>query len=465
MKRALLKKSILATIILVILVFNLTATSLFVGAEDPGTGKFLTITIDGNGSVVATKVKSGESWTFTYDDPPQTEKVGAGTVKLEAVAGTNWEFSHWDQDITGPDNPVNYKTRKYGEVTAVFVPITYTITASAGAGGSISPSGAVSVVSGNSQAFVVTPDFGYHILDVVVDTISQGPLETYEFVNVVTDHTISVEFEINIYTITATAHEGGSINPSGAVSVVHGDDVTFEFTPNTGYHVSAVVVDGEYVTLVPTTFTASYAFEDVIVDGHIIDVFFSPDGIADITAGDDVTVFLSSGVSLSFDSVGSGIAFGSEILSTDPGDVVVWEITVDAILGNQVIVALRYDDTGMTQNEEENLRLYISDVDYELYLHVDFNDDGVVDGQDVKIISNIVKHPKFIPDPEEDPDGYQLYLDNYDLDGSGTIDQLDIHIVNQLKEIEWTDITYGPVDTVNNIIYGLTDHFSIFRCR
>ncbi|UCE96351.1 MAG: hypothetical protein JSV51_01710 [Candidatus Bathyarchaeota archaeon] len=217
--------------------------------------------------------------------------------------------------------------------------------------------------------------------------------------------------------------------------------------------------------MVTTEFTQSYQFIEIKEAGHTLAVTFSVDGQADIAGGSNVTVFLSSFASLTFGDVGDGYAFGNELLSISPGDVVVWEITVDATLGQQVIVALRYDDTGLSQTEEENLRMYRSDVDYDLWLHCDFNDDGTIDGQDVKVISNIVKHPKFLPDEFEDPELYQLYLDNYDLDGSGTIDELDIHVVNTMKNIEWIDITYGPVDTVNNIIYGLTDHFSIFRGR
>src|SRR5207302_3174207 len=50
----------------------------------------------------------------------------------------------------------------------------YTIAASAGGGGSISPSGSVSVNSGGDQSFNITPDFGYHIADVLVDTVTVG---------------------------------------------------------------------------------------------------------------------------------------------------------------------------------------------------------------------------------------------------------------------------------------------------
>ena len=71
---------------------------------------------------------------------------------------------------------------------------THTITATAGTGGSISPSGEVSVRDGASQAFAITPDEGNKVRDVVVDGASVGALGSYSFEDVREDHTISVTF-------------------------------------------------------------------------------------------------------------------------------------------------------------------------------------------------------------------------------------------------------------------------------
>jgi len=69
-----------------------------------------------------------------------------------------------------------------------------TITATAGSGGIISPSGYVGVPNGANQGFTITANPGYDILDVVVDTVSQGAISSYTFYNVITDHTISATF-------------------------------------------------------------------------------------------------------------------------------------------------------------------------------------------------------------------------------------------------------------------------------
>jgi parallel beta-helix repeat protein len=74
---------------------------------------------------------------------------------------------------------------------------------------------------------------------------------------------------IPTFTITASAGAGGSISPSGSVNVAYGDDQTFTVTPNSGYQVASVLMDG-----VPAT--APYTFTNVIADGHTISATFEP---------------------------------------------------------------------------------------------------------------------------------------------------------------------------------------------
>ena len=70
----------------------------------------------------------------------------------------------------------------------------YTIKATAGAGGSISPSGNVSVREGRDQTFTITPDKGYAVSDVKIDGKSIGAVKSYTFENVRRTHTIEVIF-------------------------------------------------------------------------------------------------------------------------------------------------------------------------------------------------------------------------------------------------------------------------------
>jgi len=144
----------------------------------------------------------------------------------------------------------------------------YTITSTAGAGGSISPSGAVTVLSGGSQTFTIAPDPGYHVTDVLVDGSSDGAVTNFTFTDVTTNHTISASFVINTYVIAASAGANGMISPSGAVTANYGDSVTLTISPDPGYHVADVLVDGASVGAV-----ISYTLNAVTSD-HTINATF-----------------------------------------------------------------------------------------------------------------------------------------------------------------------------------------------
>ena len=84
----------------------------------------------------------------------------------------------------------------------------YTIKATAGTGGSISPSGNVSVREGSDQTFTITPDKGYAVANVKIDGKSIGAVKSYTFENVRRTHTIEVIFVKG----TASASTGDSSN-------------------------------------------------------------------------------------------------------------------------------------------------------------------------------------------------------------------------------------------------------------
>ena len=143
-------------------------------------------------------------------------------------------------------------------ISASFAPLTYTITASSGSNGTISPSGATQVNHGGSQAFSITPATGYKVADVLVDGASVGAVTSYTFTNVTAARTISATFSQLSYNITASAGANGSISPSGTVQVAHGGSKTFTITPSSNYKIAGVLVDG--ISVGPVT---SYTFSNV----------------------------------------------------------------------------------------------------------------------------------------------------------------------------------------------------------
>jgi len=88
---------------------------------------------------------------------------------------------------------------------------TYTITASAGSHGSISPSGSITVNQDSDKSFTITPDTGYQIDDVLVDGSSVGAVSLYTFTNVTQDHTISATFIIE----SSGTYDLRDIGPAG----------------------------------------------------------------------------------------------------------------------------------------------------------------------------------------------------------------------------------------------------------
>lgn len=158
----------------------------------------------------------------------------------------------------------------------ISAPSTHTITSSVGSNGTISPLGATSVTDGTDQAYTITASGGYHISDVVIDSVSVGAISTFTFTNVIADHTISATFAIDSvapgnHTITSSAGSNGSISPLGAVSVTDSTDQSFTITANNGYHISDVLVDSVSVGAV-----SAYSFTNVTTD-HTISATYEVD--------------------------------------------------------------------------------------------------------------------------------------------------------------------------------------------
>jgi hypothetical protein len=123
---------------------------------------------------------------------------------------------------------------------------TYTIKASAGAGGTISPSGNVSVTAGATKTFTLTPDTGYSIVFPMGGTCGGMPSgnklsgTTYTTKAVTANCTVTAVFA-PAYTITASVNGGGgTINPSGYLSATSGTSQSITIKPNTGYMLNSI---------------------------------------------------------------------------------------------------------------------------------------------------------------------------------------------------------------------------------
>ncbi len=117
----------------------------------------------------------------------------------------------------------------------------FIITASAGSGGTITPSGAVNVTAGADQSFAISANACYLIADVIVDGVSRGAVSSYTFTNVTANHTISATFVANPAPVASiTGPPSGSIYPANTAVAFSG-----AFTDNAGdTHVAKWYYDG-----------------------------------------------------------------------------------------------------------------------------------------------------------------------------------------------------------------------------
>ena len=131
----------------------------------------------------STGVSNKNTPTFNYSTSNLAVGTYTATITISASGASN----------TPQTIPV---TLKVLPPTKALSPtsLTLTITASAGAGGSISPAGTISVKAGSSQTFNITPKSKYRISKVKIDGISISPITSYTFNNVTANHTISASF-------------------------------------------------------------------------------------------------------------------------------------------------------------------------------------------------------------------------------------------------------------------------------
>ena len=110
----------------------------------------------------------------------------------------------------------DYATNIY--VTDLYAAFAYTITASSNVGGSISPNGETVVPENGSKSYRISANIGYGIKDVLIDGVSQGPITSYTFTNVNSDHTIEVIFE-PVPTVVAAIEK----NKMHAIGLIEGE--------------------------------------------------------------------------------------------------------------------------------------------------------------------------------------------------------------------------------------------------
>lgn len=145
--------------------------------------------------------ENGTSWIVSYkaetDTVYQIDTVYFGSYDFQGLtSSTNYQVQI--VSICGENRTSAIADTSF--TTAEFIPdpVYYTITATADAGGSITPSGNIRILEGTDTTFLITPDEEYVIQSVLVNDVNVGNATTYTFRNVQGDSSIRVAFAVGI---------------------------------------------------------------------------------------------------------------------------------------------------------------------------------------------------------------------------------------------------------------------------
>ena len=221
--------------------------------------------------VTATGTDVTYQWQIDRND-------GKGFVDITGADSASYTTGVTDKDCDG----FKYQcviSNAAGSVTTDTAVLTvkekYTITATAGKHGSISPSGAVEVVEGSNQTFAITAEEGYEIKSLTVDGKSVDAVTSYTFENVAAAHTIGVTFKLQ-YKILDGANSSWTQNTDGSIRI-RGNG---EFSKFVNVKVDGVIVDPANYTVtegstiiefkpeyLKTLSEGSHTFEMIWTDG------------------------------------------------------------------------------------------------------------------------------------------------------------------------------------------------------
>ena len=206
------------------------------------------------------RVNCGEHGTVTSADDTY---ANGDTVTLTVTADPGYYVKSTELNGTAvslnSDNEYVFTIESDSTFTAEFAEIPpdfYVVTVNCGEHGTVTP-GTADYESGTEVTLTVTPDSGYRVKSVTLDgkavTLTNGK---YTF-KVTANCTFEAEFEAipaDRYTVTVKCGEHGTVTP-GTADYESGTEVTLTVTPDSGYRVKSVTLDGKAVTLTNGKYT------------------------------------------------------------------------------------------------------------------------------------------------------------------------------------------------------------------
>lgn len=197
------------------------------------------------------------NWSITQATPDYTVPTGLTGVKGETLNDVTlpdrftWNDAstvltvgtHTYKATYTPVDTTNYKTITDIDIEVVVKDKFDVITSVDGGNGTITPS-KIGVVEGTKVEITFTPDTGYMIDKVLVNTVETTVIGNKIELTVDEEKDVAVSYKKIPFTVTVKDVDGATITPNGAVAVSYGEDKEFTITANSGYKLVKVLVDG-----------------------------------------------------------------------------------------------------------------------------------------------------------------------------------------------------------------------------
>ena len=197
------------------------------------------------------------NWSITQATPNYTVPTGLTSVKGKILAdvvlptGFTWNApatvltvgTNTYKATYTPVDTTNYKTITDIDIEVDVKNTFDVITSVDGGNGTITPS-KIGVVEGNKVEITFTPNAGYMIDKVLVNTVETTVTGNKIELTVNEEKEVQVSYKKIPFTVTVKDVDGATITPNGVVAVNYGEDKEFTITANSGYKLVKVLVDG-----------------------------------------------------------------------------------------------------------------------------------------------------------------------------------------------------------------------------
>ena len=197
------------------------------------------------------------NWSITQATPDYTVPTGLTGVKGETLNDVTLpDRFTWNDASTvltagthtykakyTPEDTTNYKTITDIDIEVNVKDTFNVITSVDGGNGTITPS-KIGAVEGTKVEITFTPDTGYMIDKVLVNTVETTVTGNKIELTVNEEKEVKVSYKKIPFTVTVKDVDGATITPNGAVAVSYGEDKEFTITANSGYKLVKVLVDG-----------------------------------------------------------------------------------------------------------------------------------------------------------------------------------------------------------------------------